>query len=303
VIYENYGQLIESVHSLKTKSRIVVVAAEESHIVEAVFKAQEEQVVDPILVGNKQKILDIIQELGLNQSGCEIVDCSESMNPSQLAIDIINAGDGDFLMKGRLETKDLLKAVVDKKNKINTGRVMTHFTLSRVPGYGKLLSMTDGVMQIYPDLSAKKDMIINVVENLIKIGYYRPKVAVICPIEKINPKMSETVDADMLVQMNHRGEIQNCEVFGPISYDLAISRESAEIKGFDCPWSGDFDVLVLPNLISANVLGKSWVYNAGGCNAGMIAGAKVPIALTSRSASAEEKFMCIALCALCAGTD
>ncbi len=298
--YKNFDQMILQVYGLKSKRRVVVAGADEAHVIEAVFKAQKEKIIDSVLVGNKKRILEIIRSFEYNASDCEIVDCPDNVNPSQVGIDIINAGGGDFLMKGRIETKELLKPVVDKKNKLYTGRLMTHYTLSRVPGCRKLVSLTDSVIQIYPDLTAKKDMILNAVENLIRIGYERPKVAVICPVEKVNPKIIETLDAEALVEMNQSGEIDNCDIVGPISYDLAMSKESAQIKGYDCPWSEEFDLLVLPNLISANVLGKSWAVTAGGCNAGMLAGARIPITLVSRGAAPEEKFMSIALCALCA---
>jgi phosphate butyryltransferase len=201
-------------------------------------------------------------------------------------------------MKGLIETRTLLRPVVHKENGLNSGRVMSHFALSELPTYHKLIVNTDGGMIPYPSLNEKKEIIINAVEILHKLGYHCPKVAVLTGVEKVNKKMPETVDASELKAMNLRGEISGCVIEGPISYDLAMSAESAKIKKFECKFCGDFDILVVPNLAAGNILGKSWYISAGGRMAGIIAGANVPIVLTSRGASADEKYLSVALATL-----
>ncbi|MEG1661787.1 MAG: phosphate acyltransferase, partial [Clostridiales bacterium] len=194
--------------------------------------------------------------------------------------------------------RDLLKPVVNKENKLHTGRVMSHVAFNKLSNYPKLIINTDGGMVIAPTLEEKKGIILNAVAALHAIGYVLPKVAVLAGVEKPNPKMPETLEAAALQEMNERGEISGCLVCGPLSYDIAISGEVAKQKKFPCPYAGDFDVLVAPNLAAGNILGKCWSFTAGSVMAGMIMGAKVPIILTSRGAPAEEKFLSIAIASL-----
>jgi phosphate butyryltransferase len=156
---------------------------------------------------------------------------------------------------------------------------------------------TDGGMMMYPDLEQKKKIIENAVGVLHSLGYENPKVGVLAAVETVNPKMPESVDAGKLKEMNQNGEITGCIVEGPISYDLAMNKESAEIKGFVSPVAGDPDILIVPNITAGNILGKCLVYSAGAKMAGFIVGAKVPIVLTSRGSSSEEKYLSLVISA------
>lgn len=200
-------------------------------------------------------------------------------------------------MKGKIQTADLLRAVVNKENGLRTGKVMSHIVIHEIPTYHKLLAVTDGGMMMYPNLDEKKQIIENAVSTFLALGYENPKVAVLAAVETVNPKMQESVDADMLKKMNIKGEIKNCIVEGPISYDLTMSKESASIKGFVSPVTGEADIIVVPNITVGNILGKSLVYSAGAKMAGFIVGAKVPIVLTSRGSTSEEKYLSLALSA------
>ena len=177
---------------------------------------------------------------------------------------------------------------------------MSHFTIFEIPGYHKLLAPVDGGMVTYPTLEQKKQIIENTVEMFHALGYDRPKVGVLACVEKINPKMPETVEADALKQMNLRGEIGGCIVEGPISYDCAVSKEIADYKGFESPCAGDCDILLAPNIHAGNIMGKMLTVTCGAKMAGFIVGAACPIAMTSRGSSAEEKFDSIVLAAVCA---
>jgi phosphate butyryltransferase len=200
-------------------------------------------------------------------------------------------------MKGNLDTSILLKAVVDKENGLGGGGVMSHFTAFEVPGYHKLLIPVDGGMVMYPTLEQKKSIIENTVSALRTMGYDCPKVGVLACVEKLNPKMPETVEADILKQMNQRGEISDCIVEGPISYDCAVNKEIARFKGFQSPCAGDCDVLVAPNIHTGNIMGKMLTVTCGARMAGFIVGAKCPIVMTSRGSSAEEKYLSIVISA------
>jgi phosphate butyryltransferase len=170
----------------------------------------------------------------------------------------------------------------------------------RVPGTDHFIIQTDGGMLLYPTLEEKKAIIENAVSALHAIGNECPKVAVLAAVETVNPKMTETVDAAALKKMNQDGEITGCVVEGPISYDLAMSMEIAEHKRYDCPYCGDFDVLVVPTIAAGNIIGKCWTVTCRALLGGIVVGAKAPIVLTSRGSTAEEKFYSIAVAVLVA---
>lgn len=200
-------------------------------------------------------------------------------------------------MKGKLQTADLLKAVVDKEKGLRTGNVISHVAILEIPAYRKLIAVTDGGMVMYPNLDEKKQILENSVNVFLAMGYECPKVAVLCAVETVNPKMPETVDADTLKNMNRDGEIKDCMVEGPISLDLTFNKESAEIKGYSSPVTGDADILLVPNITTGNIMSKALIEMAGATMAGMVVGAKVPIVLTSRGASSEEKYLSLVLSA------
>lgn len=200
-----------------------------------------------------------------------------------------------------MDTKDLLKPVVDRTNNLHSenspsGGLMSHLAFFRIPGVDRLVVVTDGGMVLYPDLNQKKGLILNAVGTLRAMGWERPRVAVLCAVEKVNPRMKETVEAAELAEMNRSGEIPDCVVEGPISYDVAMDPGIAAIKGYRSENCGRFDVLVTPDLTTGNLLGKSLLVSAHAELAGIVVGARIPIVVTSRGSSAEEKFHSIALC-------
>lgn len=292
----NFDEMVEKVKGLPAKRTVALVAAEDRHALEAVLHAEKEGIVKAILVGDEGKIRELLKDL--NATGeYEIANEPDSSKAAYKAVELVRENKADFLMKGKIDTAGILKAVVDKERGLGQGRLMSHVAIVEVPTYHKLLVATDGGMVMYPTLDQKKEIINNAVETLLKLGYERPKVGVLAAVEKVNPKMPETVDGDKLKEMNINGEIKNCIVEGPISYDLAIYEEAAKIKGYESQVAGDVDVLVVPDITTGNVLGKALIYSAKGKMAGIVVGAKVPIILTSRGSSAEEKFLSLALAA------
>ncbi len=295
MVIKNFDELIRKVANYKEKKKVAVVAAHDEHTLEAVFKAKEDGVVEPILIGRKDKIKEILDKHNFALSDEFIIDIEDESQAAYKAVELVNENKANSIMKGKIQTADLLKAVVDKERGIRTGRLMTHFAVLEVPTYHKLLAITDGGMVMYPTLEQKKGIIQNAVDVLLSLGYEKPKVAVLAAVEKVNPKMPETVDAAELKKMAESGEITNCIVEGPISYDIAMNRESAEIKGFDSPVVEDVDVLIPPNIATGNILAKALIYSGNAKMAGIIVGAKVPIILTSRGSSSEEKYLSIVL--------
>lgn len=294
---KNFDELIQIVHKNPQKKKVVVVAAHDEHTLEGINRAYENGIIIPILIGDKAKIESIIKKEGFSFLEAEIIDINDDIEAAFVAVEMIRERKADFIMKGKLQTADLLKQVVNKEHGLKASEVMSHVGLFEVPSYHKLMVITDGGMLPYPDLLQKSMIIQNALMVLKKLGYDTPKVAALAAAEVVNPKMKESVDAAELKKMNQDGVLTDCIVEGPISYDLMISKEAAEIKGYESPVTGDTDILLTPDMTTGNLLAKSLMCSAGARMAGIIVGAKVPIVLVSRGASSEEKFFSIVLAA------
>jgi len=301
--YKNFAELIEKVQNMDHMKRVAVVAAQDEHTLQAVFLARRNNIAEPILIGNRAEILEVLKALGEKMDESMIIEAEDDAASARKAVELIHEGKADFIMKGRIQTADLLRAVVDKEKGLRTGSVMSHLVLHELPGYHKLLAVTDGGMMMYPDLEQKKGILMNAVDAYHAMGVEEPKVAVLAAVEVVNPKMPESVDAGKLKEMNLSGEIDGCIVEGPISFDLCMSRESAKIKGYHSPVVGDADIMIVPDIAAGNILGKALVYAAGARMAGFIVGAKVPIVMTSRGSTADEKYLSLVLSAAAAKTD
>ncbi len=300
MVFKSFDEVIEKVKGYPERKRMAVAAAGDEHTLQAVMHARKEGIVDPLLVGDKAVIDQVLAELGETVAEENIFDYPDVKEAAEFAVKLVKDGKADFLMKGKLDTSVILKAVVNKENGLGLGRTMSHFTMFEVPTYHKILCPVDGGMVTYPTLEQKKDIINNTVETLIAMGYDCPKVGVLACVEKVNPKMPETVEARELKEMNERGEIKNCIVEGPISYDCAVDKEIAEFKGFHSEVAGDVDVLIAPNIHAGNIMGKMLACTCKAKMAGFIVGAKCPIVLTSRGSSAEEKYLAIVVSAAAA---
>lgn len=293
---KNFNELIKNVQGFNSKKKVAIVSAHDKHTLEAVFKAKKDNIIEPILIGDRKKIIEILKDI--NESlEYQIIDVKSDIEAADKAVELINEKKADFIMKGKIQTADLLKSVVNKEHGLRTGKIMSHVVIHEVPNYHKLLAVSDGGMMMYPSLEEKKSIIENAVSVFLNLGYECPKVAVLAAVENVNQKMPETIDAYELKNMNKINDIKNCIVEGPISYDLAMSKESAEIKGYVSEVTGEVDILIVPNITTGNILGKSLVYSSGAKMAGFVVGAKVPIVLTSRGSSAEEKYLSLVLSA------
>jgi len=297
MVLTSFSQLEELVRGMKSARRMALAVAADEHSLDAAMAVRREGLVVPVLVGDKAGILQILAEMGETVPEEDIYDEPDEVAACEKAVALVREGKADFLMKGRVDTKVILKAVVNKEHGLGLGGVMSHVTIFEVPAYHKLFVPVDGGMVTYPTLEQKKGIIENTVSVLRKLGYDCPKVGVLAGVEKFNPKMPETVDAKELKEMNERGEITGCIIDGPISLDCATDKEIAAFKGYESPIAGDVDIVVAPNIHAGNIMGKMLVGFAGAKMAGFIAGARCPIVLTSRGSSAEEKRMSIVLAA------
>ena len=298
MIYRNFEQLMERVHAGQNKKKIVaVMAAEDSHTLEAVCQAVRGGVVDALLIGDKAKMRQQLELLGEISADYTLVHAENKEDVVVKAAQLINDGQAHFLMKGLIQTGDMMKTLLSEKCDFRTDTQMSHLAIVQIPNYHKLIGITDSALNIYPELNQKKSMVINAVKAMIRMGFDTPKVAILAAVEQVNARMPETLDADALKKMNAAGEISDCIVEGPISYDLAISRESAELKGYESPVCGEVDLLVAPNIAAANILLKALRYSAEASSAGFVVGGKVPLVLTSRAAEVGSKYLPIVLAA------
>lgn len=295
--FKNFDGLIEKLKNKSSLARVAVAAAHDEHTLEAVFKASKDGIVEPVLIGKKTKIKEILAHLNVKFNEDKIIHVEKDAEAAEKSVELVNQGRADFIMKGKLQTADLLKAAVNKEKGLRTGNAMSHVAILQIPSYHKLIAITDGGMMMYPNAEEKKQIIENAVDVFLAMGYEKPKVAVLAAVENVNPKMPETVDADILKKMNLSGEIKNCIVEGPISFDLTLNKESAKVKGYNSPVTGEADILIAPNITCGNILCKSIIEFAQGKMAGMIVGAKVPIVVTSRGSSSEEKYLSLVLSA------
>lgn len=267
----------------------------------AVALAGREGVVKTVLVGDGSRIRALAEHDGCDLSGVDIVDEKNEEKAVELSVRMVSSGEADLLMKGLVKTSTLLKAVLDKEWGLRTGSLLSHLFLFEIPAMNRrVIGISDGGMNTYPDLNAKAKIIENAVACYHKIGVPQPRIAALAAVEAVNPDMQATLDAAALAKMNERGQIRGCIVDGPLALDNAVSEESAKIKGISSPVAGNADMLLVPDIESGNFVGKVLLYMTGGKGAGVILGARKPIVLTSRFDSMETKLLSIALGAVVA---
>jgi len=279
------------------KKKLVLAAAHDDNALEAVVNACKAGIVEAVLVGNKEKILSIAAKNQFNLEGFQIIDEDNVDKAAAIAVKMVHNKQADILMKGNLGTSNLLKAVLNKEYGLRTGELLSHLALFELPSYHKIVALTDAAMNIAPDFNGKVSIIKNSVEYLRKIGIEKPKVAVLSAVETVNPDMKSSMEAAGLAKMADRGQIKNCIIDGPLAFDNAVSKHSAEHKGIVSQVAGDADLLVGDDIEASNALYKAFIFFANAKCAAVILGAAAPIVLTSRADSDETKLNSIALAA------
>lgn len=292
-------ELINTAKQIKTKP-LVVACADDAHVLEAVELARKDDIIDPILVGDKEAILKIMKELNIDQNHYKIIDEKDKEKASLEAVKLVHNEKEAILMKGLVDTSIILKAALNKEFGLRTENRISHVSVMESANYHKLLLMSDGAMNIAPTVDEKRQIIENSVKIAHALGNERPNVAIIGAVEKINPQMEATLDARDLKKMNEDGIIKNCVVSGPFAIDNAINKEAALHKGIDDPAAGEADILIMPRIEAGNVFYKTMMFLANAKSASVIAGAQKPIVLTSRADSTMSKYYSIALSALVA---
>ncbi len=271
--------------------KVAVAAAEDEKVVEGIKLAQELGIVKKsILTGDKERITAILKSMGEDITNYDIREADDDAEAAQIAVKAIRNAEAQILVKGRLETVYYLKAILDKEQGIKKSEILSNLTLFEMNSYHKFIAVTDNAIIPLPTLEEKKAIIENTKPLWTALGIEQPKVAVLAAVELVNPKLSATVEAACLSKMAERGQIEGFIIDGPLSYDTAISLICAKDKDLvHSQVAGDPDLLLLPNLEAANILGKSYKFHGKAKSGGLVLGAKVPVVLNSRSDSSERR--------------
>jgi len=296
----NFDELVEAVKGLPPQTVAVAAANSEPAVVGAV-QAAEMGVAQPIFYGDAGHIREIAGVHGLDLSPYEIIDEPDDLKATAMAVQAVHDGKAQVVMKGHIHTDDFLRAVLDKEHGLRAGYLMSHVFILEARHLGRLLFVTDGAMNIAPDLEQKAQIILNAVYLARLFGIRRPKVGVLAAVEVVNPKMQATLDAAAFAAMDRRGQFPYCVVDGPFAMDNAISEDAARIKGIKGPVAGQCDILVVPDIEAGNIMVKTFSFLCGGRTAGVLIGAAAPVVLTSRADTPEARVHSIAAGALVAG--
>lgn len=278
---------------------IAVPIANDPDIIGAIAESMEKGIARFILIGCRESIAALADECSAAVGEAEFIHADNEEEACVIATEAARDGRAQILMKGLTQTSTYLKAILDKNYAfVPKDRLLSHIALFDIPAYHKLLIVTDAAINIEPDLDDKVEMVKNAINFARRIGIDRPKVACVCAVEKVNPKMISTVHAGELKKMSDAGEFGDALVDGPFGFDIAISKDAARIKGVTSEVAGDPDVILLPQIEAANILYKTLTKLAGASTASVVAGIEHPIViLPSRSDSEESRLLSIALAA------
>lgn len=296
----NFDGLIKKVQNGAPQT-LSVAAAQDADVLLSVWNAYQNKLIKgAYLVGNESEIRAIADENNINLSVFSTIHEEDKAEACATAIKLVKEGKADLPMKGFVDTSVVLKALLNKEYGLRIGNLICHVGLMEVAGFDRMFLISDSAMTIAPTLEQKADLIRACTQIAHAMGNENPKVAILCAVEKVNPKMPATVDAEELTKMNEAGEITGCIVKGPLQMDLAVSAQAAKHKGINHPVAGNADVLITPDIEAGNILNKSMEYFARCEKAGCIMGAARPMVLTSRASSDVSKMYSIALAVLVA---
>lgn len=290
----NFDELLTAVEE-RPPGKVAVAVAQDATVIEAVAQARQRDIAEAVLVGDEPGIRAAAESADVDLDGVEIVHEPDPIRAVAGAVRIVSSGQADILMKGFIHTDDFLRGVLNKEHGLRTGSIMSHVFVAEDRRRDKLLFITDGAMNIAPDLEQKAAILLNAVYLANLFGINDPKVAVLAAVELVNPQMQATLDAAALGTMADRTQyVPHCVVDGPFALDNAVSPEAARHKKITGPVAGQGDILVVPTIECGNVLAKSFVYFAGCRMIGLLIGAKAPVVLTSRADNTEAKLLSIA---------
>ena len=293
-----FQPIIEKAKSQERPMRVAVAGADAENMLRGLFQAEAEGWVKPILIGNYEKIRATLEAIGCVDRKYDIQPTADGDSPVQFAIEMINAGKADVLMRGNTQTRDFLMPILNKANHlIRKDALVTHVVLLKIPGYDRLLAVSDVTLLINPTEDHRELVVKNLARTLQAFGIPKPNIALLAMVEKPSYHMRDTVEDQNMVRKHSHKPIAECNLAGPIAYDLIISKEAARLKNYDCPYCGEFDGIVAPNLITGNLLIKALRFHSNASSFGVIYGANIPVAITSRADPKEQSYLSLAAAA------
>ena len=300
----NLKDLLVLAKKLPGPKVLALAGADQEEGLKSLHEAHRRGLIKPLLIGDKKRILRMCRSLKIPLRGVEVIDESDPKLIIAKAIGFYHEGHADVIMKGTVETATILRAILDRETGIGHGGLLSNVTVFDSTIEKRLMFISDPAVNIHPDVSRKVDIVRNAISVAHRLGFSRPKVAVLAAIEKVNVKdMPATVDAAVISKMGEIGQFSNADIAGPYALDIAVSKRAARIKHIKGPVAGCADILICPDLNTANVFYKSLVYFAGIEMANTLVGVKAPIIMTSRTDSSLTKLYTIALSAVLAGSE
>ncbi len=290
----SFAELMQEAKKIGPKS-VAIAAAHEAEVLLAASDAEQQGIAECILIGDRPSIVQIAGEHGVDISRMMILHEPDPRLAARKAMELVGLGHAQLAMKGKVETGDFLRAALDKEVGLRMGRLLTHVAIFEIPGFDRLIFVSDAGVVVAPTIEQKVEIVRNAIEVAQALGIAQPKVAILAATEMVNPKIPNTLDAANLSKMAERSQIKGGIVDGPLALDNAISAESAAIKEIKSPVAGHADILILPDIEAGNVLAKAITYFARGRMAGVVVGARCPLIVASRSDPHDTKLVSMAL--------
>jgi len=297
----DFAELIEAAQAVGPK-RIAIAAAHDPEVLISAEELRKLGIAVAHLIGDRPAIESLAREHHLDLSGMTIVHEPDATRAAQLAVAMAREGQADVVIKGQLKTRQILGAALDRERGIRGRKLLTHVGLFEVPGFDRIIYMSDSGVILSPTIEQKLAIIQNAVEVAHKFGLERPRVAILAATEVVNPKIPNSIEALALAKMAEQGWVEGAIVDGPLTLDVAISPEAAHIKGVESPVAGKADILIVPGVVAGNTAAKAIQYLAGGRMAGLVVGAKVPIIINSRADTADTRLLSTAMAVVLAAS-
>jgi phosphate butyryltransferase len=303
-ILHTFKELREAARALGPK-RVGVVVADDEVALLAASAAAQLGLATPVLIGSETKIREKMHALRIENliASADFHQAEDAASAAAIATGLAREGRIDILLKGHLRTDELLRAVLDKEAGLRTGRLLSDVMLyeDTLAGYRRLVGVTDGGLNVAPNLEQKKQILLNALDVMRAIGIERPKMAIMSATEAVTTSLPSTMDAQTLTELSKLGAFGDCDVYGPLALDNALLESAAREKGITSPVAGHADCMVVPNIEAGNLLGKSVKYLGGSQCAHVVLGAKLPILIPSRVESVDDKINSVALGVLAHG--
>lgn len=295
-MFHNFREIENTIVTSGIKRTIALAGAHDSYSLEAVVEAKRKGLIQTILIGKENEIRKLLAEFNENAENYQIIHCEEDLRCTEIAVELIHKKKADIPMKGLLQTSDFMRPILNKTTGLlESGNVVSQATVVEYAKENRFFLITDCAINITPDVQRKKQIIRNAVTLTRRLGIETANVAVLSAVEKVNPKIISTVDAELLKKASEKGEFEHCIVSGPFALDNAISKTAAMHKGINDPVAGNADILLVPDLCVGNTLTKSLVFFTDMKSAGTLLGTKVPLIAASRTDTPENKYLSILL--------